>query len=120
MHQAFEELAGQHIDGLYHGARFLHGGEETSAQDLVLWTMTGAFQEFRHIEKESALEQWLERKLVEAFLARTGWGSADGGATDGAATDGGAADAFSEEGPSTEDRSTADLSIEVPSSHEPS
>lgn len=110
MHQAFEELAGQHIDGLYHGALFLHGGEETSAQDLVLWTMTGAFQEFRRIKKERALEQWLERKLVEAFLARTEWGSTDGGATD----------AFSEEDPSTADLSTAGLSTKVPSSHEPS
>ena len=112
VHQTFEELAGQHIDGLYHGARFLHGGEETSARDLVLWTMTGAFQEFRRINKESALEQWLERKLVEAFLARTGW--ADPSTADRSTADRSTADR------STEDSSTADLSIEVPSSQEPS
>jgi len=61
-----------HIDGLYHGALFLQGGEESTAEDLVLWTMTGAFKQFKRIERRSVTEQWLEGKLVEAFLARAG------------------------------------------------
>jgi DNA-directed RNA polymerase specialized sigma24 family protein len=82
MHQTFEELAGQHIDGLYHGALFLNAGEEPPAEDLVLWTLTGAFQEFRQIEKGGGSEQWLEGRLVGAFLARGGTGPTDVGPTD--------------------------------------
>jgi DNA-directed RNA polymerase specialized sigma24 family protein len=93
MHQTFEELAGRHIDGLYHGALFLHAGDEPPADDLVLWTLTSAFQEFRQIGARVALEHWLEGRLVEVFLARRASGSADapergnfsGG--DGSATD---------------------------------
>ncbi len=70
VHQTFEEFAGRQLDGLYHGALFLHGGEKPPAEDLVLWTLTGAIQEFRKIEGRTALEQWLEGKLVEVFLAR--------------------------------------------------
>ena len=44
VHQTFEEFAGRHIDGLYHGALFLNGGEEPPAEDLVLWTLIGASQ----------------------------------------------------------------------------
>lgn len=75
MHQTFEEFVGLHLDGLYHGALFLNAGEEPLAEDLVLWTLTGAFQEFRQIEEESASEQWLEGRLVKVFLARNGSGS---------------------------------------------
>lgn len=77
MHQTFEELAGRHIDGLYHGALFLHAGDEPPADDLVLWTLTSAFQEFRKIGAGVALERWLEGRLVEVFLARSVSGSAD-------------------------------------------
>ncbi len=47
VHQTFEEFAATHIDVLYQGALFLHGGEVPQAEDLVLWTMTGAFQQFK-------------------------------------------------------------------------
>jgi DNA-directed RNA polymerase specialized sigma24 family protein len=81
MRETLEEFTGRHIDGLYHGALFLNGGEEPLAEDLVLWTLTGAFHEFRQIEEASALERWIEGKLVEVFLARTV--SGDDGSTDG-------------------------------------
>ena len=58
MHQTFEEFAGRYIDGLYQGALFLNAGEELSAEDLVLWTLTGAVQAFRRIEASAI---WLER-----------------------------------------------------------
>jgi DNA-directed RNA polymerase specialized sigma24 family protein len=70
MNETFEELAGHHIDGLYHGALFLNAGEEPPAEDLVLWTLTGAFQEFRMIEEKGGVERWLEGRLVSVFLAR--------------------------------------------------
>jgi DNA-directed RNA polymerase specialized sigma24 family protein len=76
MHQTFEELVGRHIDDLYQGALFLNAGEESPAEDLVLWTVTGAFQAFRRIDGD-ATERWLERKLVETFLVRAGWDSMD-------------------------------------------
>jgi DNA-directed RNA polymerase specialized sigma24 family protein len=69
MHRTFEELAGQEIDGLYHGALFLKAGEEAAAEDLVLWTLTGAFQSFRRGLSHSDASRWLEDKLVRAFLA---------------------------------------------------
>ncbi len=94
MRETLEEFTGRHIDGLYHGALFLNGGEEPAAEDLVLWTLTGAFQEFRQIEKGSASERWIERKLVEVFLARTARG--DDGSTEG---DGFAVDAAAGQGP---------------------
>jgi len=72
VHQTFEEFAGRHIDGLYHGALFLNAGEESRAEDLVLWTLTGAFQEFRGVESGGAGERWIEGRLVETFLARSG------------------------------------------------
>ena len=97
VHQTFEEFAGQRLDGLYHGALFLHGGEKPPAEDLVLWTLTGAIQEFREIEGLTAPEQWLEGKLVKVFLAR-------------APSSGG----FLVETPSVEAPS-----VEAPSSHEP-
>ena len=81
MHQTFEEFAGRYIDGLYQGALFLNAGEELPAEDLVLWTLTGAVQAFRRIEEGTASAQWLEGKLVEVFLARTVSGSADDGLT---------------------------------------
>jgi len=96
VHQTFEEFTGRHIDGLYHGALFLTGGEEPPAEDLVLWTLTGAFHEFRHIENVSAAAEWIEGKLVELFLARAASGSGDDGSTE---VDG--------------------SSVDVPSSHEP-
>ncbi len=77
MNQTFEEFVGPHIDRLYHGALFLNAGEEPPAEDLVLWTLTGAFHEFRRIDEGSASEEWLEGKLVGAFLARAAAGSTD-------------------------------------------
>lgn len=82
MLETVEEFAGRHIDGLYHDALFLHAGDEPLAEDLVLWTLTGAFQAFRHFEEESPPEHWLEEKLIEVFLARTASGSTDSGSTD--------------------------------------
>ncbi len=115
MHQTFEEFAGRHIDGLYHGALFLNAGEELPAEDLVLWTLTGAVQAFRRIEEGTASAQWLEGKLVEVFLARTVSSSTDDGLTDDGLTD----------DDSTDDDSTDDVSVDDPSghmmsSHEPS
>ncbi len=81
MLETVEEFTGRHIDGLYHGALFLNGGEEPPAEDLVLWTLTGAFQEFRQIGEGRASERWIERKMVEVFLARTA--SGDDWSTDG-------------------------------------
>ena len=98
MHQTFEEFVGRHMDALYHGALFLHAGEEAPAEDLVLWTVTGAIQAFRRVEGGEAKERWLERKLVEAYLARAGWNS----------TDRGSPEVFSDDNPSTADASTAD------------
>jgi DNA-directed RNA polymerase specialized sigma24 family protein len=83
MHQTFEEIAGQHIDGLYHGARFLNGGEESPAEDLVLWTLTGAFREFRQMETAGGSERWLEGRLVGVFLAREGRSPIDENSLDG-------------------------------------
>jgi DNA-directed RNA polymerase specialized sigma24 family protein len=82
MHETFEELAGRHIDGLYHGALFLNAGEEPPAEDLVLWTLTGASQEFRQIDEAGGEQRWLEARLVRVFLARRGSGSTDDGSTD--------------------------------------
>ena len=96
MRETLEEFTGRHIDGLYHGALFLNGGEEVPAENLVLWTLTGAFQEFRQIEEGGASERWIERKLVEVFLARTM--SGDDGSTDG---DGFSLDAPASHGPSS-------------------
>ena len=81
VHQTFEEFAGRYIDDLYHGALFLNGGKESPAEDLVLWTLTGAFQEFRQIGDVSAGAEWIEAKLVEVFLARAASGLADDGST---------------------------------------
>jgi len=69
MHRTFEELAGQEIDGLYHGALFLKAGEEAAAEDLVLWTLTCASQSFRRGLSHSDASRWLEDRLVRAFLA---------------------------------------------------
>ncbi len=118
MLETFEEFAGRHIDGLYHGALFLHAGDEPLAEDLVLWTLTGAFQAFRHFEKGSPPEHWLEGKLIKVFLARTGSGSTDDGSTDDGSTD-----AFSGDGLSTDNVSAGDVSVDdvrrdVMSSHE--
>ena len=96
VNQTFEEFAGRYIDVLYHGALFLNGGKEPPAEDLVLWTLTGAFQEFRQIGDAGAAAEWIEAKLVEAFLARAASGSRD--------------DASTEMGGS---------SVDVPSSHTP-
>ena len=96
MRETLEEFSGRHIDGLYHGALFLNGGQEPPAEDLVLWTLTGAFQEFRQIGDVSAAAEWIEGKLVELFLARAASGSGDDGSTE-------------VDGPS----------VDVPSSHEP-
>ncbi len=74
MLETLEEFAGRHIDGLYHGALFLNGGEAPPAEDLVLWTLTGAFQEFRKVGEGRASERWIEQKLVEVFLARRATG----------------------------------------------
>jgi DNA-directed RNA polymerase specialized sigma24 family protein len=104
VHQTFEEFAAERIDDLYHGALFLHGGEEGAAEDLVLWTMTGAFQQFKRLKTGSANGQWLEGKLVEAFLARTGWESTGEGRTDEGRTDeGGSTVPHSGDDPSTAD-----------------
>jgi len=80
VHQTFEEFAGRHIDGLFNGALFLNAGEEISAEDLVLWTLTGAFQEFQKMKGAGASEHWLEGKLVDVFLARTAAGEGLSGA----------------------------------------
>ena len=96
MRETLEEFAGRHIDGLYHGALFLNGGEEPPAEDLVLWTLTGALQEFRQIETGIASERWIERKLVEVFLARSV--SGDDGSTNG---DGFSVDTPASDGPSS-------------------
>ena len=87
MGETLEEFTGRHIDGLYHGALFLNGGEEPPAEDLVLWTLTGAFQEFRQIQDGSATERWIERKLVEVFLARTVVGDYESTDADGFSVD---------------------------------
>ncbi len=71
MLETLEEFTGRHIDGLYHGALFLNCGEGPPAEDLVLWTLTGAFQEFRRMGAGRASERWIERKMVQVFLART-------------------------------------------------
>lgn len=82
MHQTLEELAAQHIDGLYRGALFLNAGEKPPAEDLVLWTLTGAFEEFRQIEEGGGVEHWLDGRLVAVFLARGVSDSTDDGSTD--------------------------------------
>jgi DNA-directed RNA polymerase specialized sigma24 family protein len=102
MRETLEEFTGRHIDGLYHGALFLNGGEEPLAEDLVLWTLTGAFHEFRQIEEASALERWIEGKLVEVFLARAV--SGDDGSTDG--------DGFSVEASTNDGRSSGAVAID--------
>ena len=97
MQQTFEEFAGRYIDDLYHGALFLNGGEEPPAEDLVLWTLTGAFQEFRQIGDVSAAAEWIEEKLVKVFLARAASGWTDDGSNE-----------------------VVGSSVNVPSSYEPS
>ena len=108
MHQTFEELAGQHIDSLYHGALFLNAGQEPPAEDLVLWTLTRASQEFRQIEEGGESERWLEGRLVTVFLARRASGSTDNGSTD-AFSD---AD-FSTDDVSAKDSSRYEVSVEI-------
>lgn len=108
MHQTFEEFTGRHIDRLYHGALFLSAGEEPPAEDLVLWTLTGAFQEFRQIEPGSASEQWLEGRLVDVFLARAVADSTDGGSIDDRSTD-----AFEGEDFSTDRASAGGASVKI-------
>ncbi len=113
MLETVEEFAGRHIDGLYHDALFLHAGDEPLAEDLVLWTLTGAFEVFRHFEEESPPEHWLEEKLIKIFLARTASGTTDDGSTD----------TFSGDDLATDDVSAGDVSMDdvrrdVMSSHE--
>ncbi len=69
MHRTFEELAGHEIDGLYQGALFLKAGETAAAEDLVLWTLTGAIPSFRQGLSPADATRWLEGRLVRAFLA---------------------------------------------------
>ena len=69
MHRTFEELAGHEIDGLYQGALFLKAGETAAAEDLVLWTLTGAIPSFRQGLSPADATRWLEDRLVRAFLA---------------------------------------------------
>ena len=109
MHHTFEEFAGRHIDGLYHGALFLNAGEERPAEDLVLWTLTGAVQAFRRIEEGTASAQWLEGKLVDVFLARTVPDSTDDGLTDDGLTDDDSTDDVS-----TDDVPVDDVSVDDP------
>ena len=103
MLETFEEFAGRHIDGLYHGALFLHAGDEPLAEDLVLWTLTGAFQAFRHFEEGSPPEHWLEGRLIEVFLARSASGSTRDGSTH----------AFSGDDLSIDHLSAGDVSVEI-------
>ena len=110
MHETFEELAGRYIDGLYHGALFLHAGEEPPADDLVLWTLTGAFQEFRQIWASVALEQWLEGRLVAMFLARGVSRSTEDGPTEAFSGEDVSPDDVSVEGPPVDVPSSSDLS----------
>lgn len=95
MHRTFEELAGREIDGLYHGALFLKAGEEAAAEDLVLWTLTGASQSFRRGLSPSDASRWLEDRLVRAFLA----GEAPAGEAPAGEAPAGEAPLDSEDGP---------------------
>ena len=113
MLETVEEFAGRHIDGLYRDALFLHAGDEPLAEDLVLWTLTGAFQAFRNLEEGGPPEHWLEGKLIKVFLARTGTGATDDGATDTFSGDG-----LSSGSVSAGDVSVDDVRRDVMSSHE--
>lgn len=83
MNQTFEELAGQQIDNLYQGALFLKAGEEGSAGDLLLWTLTGAFRAFCDIRKGTDPARWLEGRMVQMFLSSLpAADSSDGGSAE--------------------------------------
>jgi DNA-directed RNA polymerase specialized sigma24 family protein len=69
MHRTFEELASQEIDRLYQGALFLRAGEEQAAEELLLSTLTASFHVFRTVADDADPAQWLEGRMVQAYLA---------------------------------------------------
>ena len=69
MSRTFEEFAAGEIDGLYHGALFLTGGDTGEAEDLLLLTITGAFRASRGGEVDSASTRRLEERLVRDSLS---------------------------------------------------
>lgn len=69
MSRTFEEFTAGEIDGLYHGALFLTGGDTGEAEDLLLLTLTGAFRASRGGEVDSASTRRLEGRLARDFLS---------------------------------------------------
>lgn len=69
MSQTFEEIAGRELDALYQGALFLSGGKASSAESLLMDTVTLAFQEHVAGGEVGEVQRWLEGRLVRSFVS---------------------------------------------------
>lgn len=70
MSRTFEELAGSEMDALYQGALFLSGGDEATAERLVVDTVMLAFEEHAADVDPERTRRWFEARLVRAYLRR--------------------------------------------------
>ncbi len=69
MSHTFEELVSREIDGLYHGALFLNGGDPDEAEHLLMQAMGSAFHDFDEVGTAGGGQQWLEERLARTFVA---------------------------------------------------
>ncbi len=63
----FEELVGEHLDGLYRSARRLTR-DQTAAEDLVQEVMLKAWRSFHTFQEGTNVRAWLHRILMNAFF----------------------------------------------------
>src|SRR5215472_14083765 len=63
----FEELVGEHLDGLYRSARRLTR-DQTAAEDLVQEVMLKAWRSFHTFEEGTNVRAWLHRIHMNAFF----------------------------------------------------
>ena len=68
--QTFEEHVAGSLDALYQGALFLAGGDRSSAERLLVDSMTHAFRQRTSPDDPRPVERQLEAGLVRGFVAR--------------------------------------------------
>ncbi|MFQ5537995.1 MAG: hypothetical protein ACE5GJ_11165 [Gemmatimonadota bacterium] len=70
MPRTFEEIAGEELDGLYHGSLFLCGGDESRAEELLIAAIRRASASFADAPRRDGAPQrrWLEGLMVDTFL----------------------------------------------------
>ncbi len=67
MPHTFEEIVSAEIDGLYHGALFLSGGDEVLAVDLLVAAVSTAYGRFPAAGSDDP-GRWLEGHLARSYL----------------------------------------------------